>query len=428
VNIVSAQSKHIYVYADWEDLKAPTRMGCLHSQIARGKEIFSFEFNSDWLVTKSAQALDPDLQMYSGRQYADSGKHSFGLFLESSPDRWGRQLIRRREAIQARHENRPVRQLLESDYLLGVHDITRMGALRFTLEESGDFLDRDFELAVPPWTSLRELEAACRHYEDESPSNTEHEKWLNMLLAPGSSLGGARPKANVLDTAGNLWIAKFPSRADNSNTGAWEMVAYELARKIGLTVPECRIEKFSGNGSTFLTRRFDRKAGKRIHFASAMTLLGRRDGDDYSSGCSYLDLAQFIVRQGARPDEDLKELWRRIVFSIAVSNTDDHLRNHGFLLTPQGWILSPAYDINPNPGGGGLSLNISEDDNTLDFDLALSIAPQFRFDMGRAKDQIATIRETVSHWREIALKQKLARMEIEMMAPAFRCSDCPATI
>lgn len=420
MNIVSDPSKRIYVYADWEELKAPARMGCLHSQLARGKEIFSFEFDPEWLQARSALTLDPDLQMYSGRQYADSGKHGFGLFLDSAPDRWGRQLMRRREAIRARHENRPVRQLHESDYLLGVHDRTRMGALRFALAEPGDFLDHDFELSAPPWTSLRELEAACRHYEDESPSDNEHEIWLNMLLAPGSSLGGARPKANVLDTAGNLWIAKFPSRADHSNTGAWEMVAYELARKIGLTVPECRIERFSKHGSTFLTRRFDRRAGKRIHFASAMTLLGRSDGDDYSSGCSYLDLAQFIVRQGARPTEDLQELWRRIVFSIAVSNTDDHLRNHGFLLTPQGWILSPAYDINPDPRGSGLSLNISEDDNALDFDLALSIAPLFRFDMTQAKDQLAIIKNTVSHWREIALKLRISRMETETMALAFR--------
>ncbi|MDE0840075.1 MAG: HipA domain-containing protein, partial [Kiritimatiellae bacterium] len=257
-------------------------------------------------------------------------------------------------------------------------------------------------------------------YEEESPSGSEHEKWLSMLLAPGSSLGGARPKANVLDADGNLWIAKFPSRADDSNMGAWEMVAHELARNIGLTVPECRTETFSKHGRTFLTKRFDRRAGGRIHFASAMTLLGRNDGDSHDSGCSYLDLAQFIVRQGATPNEDLAELWRRIVFSIAISNTDDHLRNHGFLLTPQGWALSPAYDINPNPHGGGLAINISMDDNALDFDLALSIAPQFRLDMSQAKNQLGRIRDAVSLWRDIALKQKLSRMEIEAMEPAFR--------
>ncbi len=412
--------KNIYVYADWPELQAPALMGCLNTQFIRGKEIFSFEFDSEWLKSKSAQILDPDLQFYSGRQYTDSGKNTFGLFLDSSPDRWGRQLMRRREAIKARHEDRPVRQLLESDYLLGVHDMTRMGALRFKLNESEDFQNHDFELPAPPWTSLRELEAACRHYEEESPSDSEHEKWLSMLLAPGSSLGGARPKANVLDNDGNLWIAKFPSRADDANTGAWEMVAHELAKKIGLNVPECRVEKFSKYGNTFLTKRFDRKTNKRIHFASAMTLLGRSDGDNHSNGCSYLDLAQFIVQHGSSPNEDLEELWRRIVFSIAVSNTDDHLRNHGFLLTPQGWTLSPVYDINPNPRGSGLSLNISMENNSLDFELALSVAEQFRLNMSQAKEQLNNIICIVSHWREIASKFKISRHEIENMTLAFR--------
>jgi serine/threonine-protein kinase HipA len=416
---MSNPAKNIFVYADWAELPKPVLMGCLNSQLVRGKEIFSFEFDPEWLKSKSAQVLDPDLQFYSGRQYAGSGKISFGIFLDSSPDRWGRQLMRRREAIRARHEDRPMRKLLESDYLLEVYDETRMGALRFKLDKSGDFLNHDFELPVPPWTFLRELESACRHYEEESPLDNEHEKWLGMLLAPGSSLGGARPKANVMDNDGNLWIAKFPSRADSANTGAWEMVVYELARNIGLTVPECRIEKFSKYGSTFLTKRFDRKSNKRIHFASAMTLLGRNDGDNYNSGCSYLDLAQFIVQHGAKPNEDLEELWKRIVFSVAVSNTDDHLRNHGFLLTPQGWMLSPAYDINPNPRGYGLSLNISMDDNSLDFELALSVAPQFRLNMTQAQEHIADIKKIVSRWHEIALRLKIPQSEIENMAPAF---------
>ena len=328
--------------------------------------------------------------------------------------------MRRREAIKARDEGRSTRQLIESDYLLGVHDMTRMGALRFKRDKSGDFLNNDFEFPAPPWTSLRELEAACRHYEEESPSDSEHEKWLSILLAPGSSLGGARPKANILDNDGDLWIAKFPSLADDANTGAWEMVVHDLAQKAGLGVPECRIGNFSKHGSTFLTKRFDRESGERIHFASAMTLLGKTDGDNYRSGCSYLDLAQFIVRHGAKPNEDLEELWRRIVFSIAVSNTDDHLRNHGFLLTLQGWELSPAYDINPNPHGSGLSLNISMDDNSLDFELALSIAPHFRLEIPQAQKQLTNIKEAVSHWRETALKLKIPRSEIENMALAFR--------
>jgi len=240
-----------------------------------------------------------------------------------------------------------------------------------------------------------------------------------MLLAPGSSLGGARPKANVLDGNGSLWIAKFPSFSDATDVGAWEGVTHKLAEMFGLNVPECRVEKFSKYGNTFLTERFDRMAGKRIHFASAMTLLGRSDGDDYSNGCSYLDLAMLVIQQGVSPDKDLAELWKRIVFSIAVSNTDDHLRNHGFLLTSSGWTLAPAYDINPNPKGSYLSLNISEDDNSLDLDLALSVAPHFRVDIRQAEDEIIRVREVVGHWKEIASGMKISRLQIEEMAPAF---------
>ena len=417
---MSNASKIIYVYAHWLEWKEPVLMGFLNAQSIRGKEIFSFEFAPDWLKSGSARMLDPDLQFYSGRQYADSAKRNFGIFLDSCPDRWGRQLLRRREAIRARQEKRTVRQLTESDYLLEVHDETRMGALRFKLDESGDFVNNDSELPAPPWTSLRELEAACRHYEEEAPSDDEHEKWIAMLLAPGSSLGGARPKANVMDNDGNLWIAKFPSRADSANTGAWEMVAHELAKLAGLKIPECRIEKFSRHGSTFLTRRFDRESGKRVHFASAITLLGRIDGDNYASGCSYLDLAQFIIKYGANPKEDLEELWRRIVFSIAISNTDDHLRNHGFLLASQGWILAPAFDINPMPHGTGLTLNISMEDNSLDFELALSVAPQFRVKISQAQEIVRTVKRAVSYWQETALKLKIPRREIENMTQAFR--------
>jgi serine/threonine-protein kinase HipA len=411
--------KTIFVYAHWTEWNAPVLMGYLNAQSARGKEIFSFEFSQNWLNSSGALILDPDLQFYSGRQYADSAKNNFGIFLDSSPDRWGRQLMRRREAIRARRESRPARQLTESDYLLEVHDETRMGALRFKLDESGGFVSHDSEMPAPPWKSLRELESACRHYEEANQSDDEHDKWLAMLLAPGSSLGGARPKANVMDNDGNLWIAKFPSRADSVNTGAWEMVAHELAGHSGLKITECRLEQFSGHGSTFLTRRFDRKADKRIHFASAMTLLGRTDVDNYATGCSYLDLAQFIMRHGANPDEDLEELWRRIVFNIAISNTDDHLRNHGFLLTPQGWTLAPAYDINPSPHSNGLTLNISMEDNSLDFELALSIAPQFRVNIEQAETTVKTIKNAVASWRETAQKLKISRLEIENMAPAF---------
>jgi len=417
--ILNNAAKSIYVYAHWTELNSPFLMGCLHTQTIRGQEMFSFEFTPDWLKSKSGHILDPDLKFYAGRQYAHSAKTNFGIFLDSAPDRWGRQLLRRREAIRARKAGRAVRRLAESDYLLEIHDATRMGAIRFKMDMAGEFISHESDMPVPPWTSLSKLETACRHYEKEPNTDQDEEKWLDLLLAPGSSLGGARPKANIADDAGNLWIAKFPSRGDVADIAAWEMTVHELARRAGLLLPECRLAKLSRHGCTFLSKRFDRKSGQRIHFASAMTLLGKTDGDNHATGCGYLDLAQFNTQYGVTPRQDLEELWRRIVFYIATSNTDDHLRNHGFLLTRPGWKLAPAYDMNPSPYGGGLSLNISADDNSPDFDLALSVASQFRLKINKAKTIIKTIKDAVNRWRVTALKHKIPRREIESMAPAF---------
>ncbi len=249
---------------------------------------------------------------------------------------------------------RKPRPLFESDYLLGVFDQYRMGALRFRLMENGPFLNEDIALAAPPFTSLRALEEASIQLEaDDAIDKPAFAKWLNMLLSPGSSLGGARPKASVIDTAGQLWIAKFPSKRDDRNIGGWEWVVNELAKKAGLHVAEGQAKKFTRAHHTYLTKRFDRIGDKRIHFASAMTLLGRNDGADAASGASYLELMDFITKFGGNATEDLKELWKRIVFNICISNSDDHLRNHGFLLTSKGWILSPGYDINPVPFATG---------------------------------------------------------------------------
>jgi serine/threonine-protein kinase HipA len=241
-----------------------------------------------------------------------------------------------------------------------------------------------------------------------------------MLIAPGSSLGGARPKASVMDAKNNLWIAKFPSNFDDRDTGVWEIVVNDLAQKSGIQMAEAMIQKFSGRHHTYLTKRFDRTpTNKRIHFASAMTLLGHSDGIDYQDGVSYLHLAEFIMRNGAKVESDLEQIWRRIVFNICVSNTDDHLRNHGFLLTNQGWILSPAYDINPIETGTGLKLNISENDNALDLDLALEVAPFFRVNHPQAKRITEEIKTIVSTWQTVATKYKIGRNEQEMISRAF---------
>jgi serine/threonine-protein kinase HipA len=416
------ENRSILVYADWKGLNGPVQMGVLYAERLRGKEIFSFEYNKQWLQSGNAQFLDPDLQLFEGAQYLqDKNKPNFGLFLDSSPDRWGRILMRRREAAMAREEKRPQNNLFETDYLLGVYDEHRMGALRFKLDADGSFLNDSKAMASPPWTSIRELEQISLRLEDDDVINDpQYLNWLNMLVVPGSSLGGARPKASVVDSNHHLWIAKFPSKNDTFDTGGWEMVVYELAIAAGVQMAECQSKKFTSNHHTFLTKRFDRTVnGERIHFASAMTLLGYMDGDDSAEGVSYLELVEFISTGGAKVNEDLEQLWRRIVFNICVSNTDDHLRNHGFILTDNGWILSPAYDINPIETGTVLKLNISEDDNALDLNLALEVSPYFRVKEKRAVEIIAEVKSSVKNWRKIAAKYGISKFEQELKSMAF---------
>jgi serine/threonine-protein kinase HipA len=409
--------KRIEVWADWYFLNGPKLVGVLTASVSRGKEIFSFEYDESWLKSEWKFQIDPELKLFEGK-FHQSTKGNFGVFLDSSPDRWGRTLMLRRESARAREEKRQIQTLMESDFLLGVYDQTRMGGLRFKVGEQ--FLDNDHNYPTPPWTKLRELEHAASVI--EADGDTTDWEALKLLLAPGSSLGGARPKANVLDPNGELWIAKFPSQNDLKDVGAWECVVYELARACGINVPEARIEKFQHKQHrTFLTKRFDRRKDERVHFASAMTLLQHQDGDDSTSGASYLEFVDFIVQNGApsKVNENLKELWSRIVFSIAVSNSDDHLRNHGFLLTPEGWELSPAYDINPNESAQGLSLNISLESNALDFSLAVEVAEYFRVSEEEAKEIIEQTRKEVSNWQKLAEEFGISRSEQERMAKAF---------
>jgi serine/threonine-protein kinase HipA len=412
--------KQIWVYAGWAELGGTTLMGTLTADQVRGREVFSFSYSKEWLEKGPALVLDPDLGLYSGPQYSRDDKPNFGLFLDSSPDRWGRVLMERREALIAGQEGRKPRTLMESDYLMGVSDRYRMGGLRFKLTEDGPFLDNNDAMAVPPMTSLRTLEEASLQLENENAVDSpQFARWLNLLMSPGSSLGGARPKASVVDPGGQLWIAKFPSRKDDRDVGAWEMVVNELALRSGLQVAEGKARRFTQDRHTFLTKRFDRRSDGRIHFASAMTLLGYNDGADAMAGVSYLHIAEFIMRHGATPDADLEELWRRIVFNICVSNSDDHLRNHGFLLTPKGWVLSPAFDINPIPSSTGLSLNISEHSNALDLDLARAVAEKFRVNDKKRELIIDKITKAVGRWREVAMRLGISRSEMERIRNAF---------
>lgn len=408
----------IYVYAHWLGMQEPKLIGILSAQQAKGKKAFSFEYDTAWLKTGQKFLLDPDISLFSGSQYPNK-KDNFGIFLDSMPDTWGRTLMKRRAAQWARENNIKTPTLYDIDFLLGVYDASRMGALRFKTDPNGDFLDNNKTTPTPPWSSIRELQVAAESIEDDK-DNDEVKKWLSILIAPGSSLGGARPKANILDTDNSLWIAKFPSNSDTIDKAAWEYLAYELAIKAGIIMAPCKIEKIMGNYHTFFTKRFDRKNGERIHFASAMTMTGNNEETIKDHHPSYLEIAEFISNHGVNIEENLHQLWRRIVFNISISNTDDHLRNHGFILTDAGWTLAPAYDLNPSIDKDGLSLNIDMDNNELDFELAKSVGAYFRLNETQMNTIIDEVTSVVRNWKEVANRIGIPRSEQQLMEKAFR--------
>lgn len=411
-------AKVIFVYADWIGLDGPVLMGRLQADVVRGREVFSFGYDSDWLDRPGTNALvlDPGLQFAGGAQFTEA---PFGMLLDSAPGRWGRLLMERREALDARRESRKEIRLHDSDFLLGVADVGRLGGLRFRLAEDGPFLAKSDAWTIPPLHALRELERASLSFESGDIDHPGYAGWLRLLLAPGTSLGGARPKGSVMDPKGELWIAKFPSRQDEIDVGAWECLTYELASVAGLRTADARGECFSKMGTTFLIKRFDRQQVARIHYASAMTLLDCRDGDGEKTGASYLDLVDWITTQGAVVKDDLEELWKRIAFNVCVGNGDDHLRNHGFLLTPKGWRLSPVFDLNPQPWASGLAININETSNALDLDLVREVGEFFRVAPARQEALLKQIRDTIDQWEARARARKIPRDEIERMRPAF---------
>jgi serine/threonine-protein kinase HipA len=407
----------IYVYAHWKGMQEPKIIGILSAQQAKGKKAFSFEYDKDWLKSEQKFLLDPDIQLYGGPQYPNQ-KENFGIFLDSMPDTWGRTLMKRREAQLAREKNVKPKTLYDIDFLLGVFDESRMGALRFKIDPVGEFLDNNKTASTPPWTSIRELQNAAFIFENDIDSEDVN-RYLSVLITPGSSLGGARPKANILDADKSLWIAKFPSKTDTIDKAAWEFLAYQLATKAGIEMAPCRMERILGKHHTFFTKRFDRENGERIHFASAMTITGNNEDTIRDNQASYLDIAEFISNNGANIKANLHQLWRRIIFNIAISNTDDHLRNHGFILTKEGWILSPAYDLNPSIDKDGLALNIDTDNNALDFDLAKSVGEYFRLNKNQMEVIIQEVLEVTTKWKTIANEIGISRSEQELMEKAF---------
>ncbi len=415
---MSIDKTDIFVYAHWRGMPEPVCIGILSAHQGKGRRFYSFEYDEHWLKGKDLFLLDPDIGLFSGPQFPVK-KENFGIFLDSMPDTWGRTLMTRRALQIAKLKGKIAPALHDIDFLLGVADKCRMGAMRFKLDPDGPFLDDDSQTPVPPWTSVGELQ----HIADlvESGKNPkELNKWLIMLMAPGSSLGGARPKANVMDKSGQLWIAKFPSRNDTIDKAKWEFLAYKLAIAADIRMSESRIEKVAGSSYTFFTKRFDRIREERVHFASAMTMTGNNEETLRDKRASYLDLSMFIQDHGGNIGEDLAELWRRIVFNIAVSNTDDHLRNHGFIIENGAWRLSPAYDVNPSIDKEELALNIDERSGALDFDLALTVAEYFRLTSIEAQTSLSKVLQVVRSWEKTAKQLGISRSEIEMMQPAFR--------
>ncbi len=396
------------------------KLGRLFVNREKGLQSYSFQFDPEFLTSEySTLFIDYDLLTCPQRQFLDSEKEFFGFLSDALPDRWGRALIGKRERICAKKENRRPKRFFPEDYLLAVHDESRMGCLRFKTDANGPFLAFDPTAVVPPLESLRDLEYASRMYEkDDNPLN---EEWLKLLVSPGSSLGGARPKATVKDESGNLWIAKFPSGHDEYDKGAWEMVAHDLAFLCGIDVPDARLMKLSHSGSTFLAKRFDRNAEARIPYISAMTALGKSDGDLGREDVSYLDIASFLLSNGNQPARDVEQLWKRIVFNIAISNGDDHLRNHGFVLQGRNWALSPAFDLNPSADATHLLLSVDGVANEMDYEVAVASAKHYGVSKEEARECIDVMKKTIrDNLPDIAAKYGLSKHDIAYMSPAFR--------
>ena len=415
---MSVGKTDIWVYADWIGLSGPQLIGMLSVHQAKGRKAFSFSYSMDWLKSNYAIQIDPDIEQFSGHQFP-IGKENFGFVLDSMPDTWGRTLMKRRAGILSKEFDEKPKNLYDLDFLLGVFDESRMGALRFKLHEDGPFLDDNNDYPTPPWSSIRELQFAVNEVESES-SSKEIKKWLAIIMAPGSSLGGARPKANILDMDGSLWIAKFPSKNDTIDKAKWEYLAYKLAISVGIEMSDSKIEKVSGKFHTFFTKRFDREGRQRIHFASAMTMTGNTEDILKNKDASYLDIAEFIQFSSYNPGVDLNQLWLRIIFSMAISNTDDHLRNHGFILTKNGWRLSPAFDINPSVDKFGLALNVDETNSELDYNLAKGVGEYFQLSNTEMDRIIQNVKDKVSLWENVAKDIGISRSEREIMASAFR--------
>ena len=410
----------LFVFGDFNWLQEPEFIGELCYEKLRGSDSYAFKFDNDWLNLHAGIKLSEDINNYPGMQYTLPDNDIFGCFADALPDRWGRTLLKRREQLQAEEEKRAPRNLSSFDYLVGIDDFSRMGCFRFKKEKNGGFINVSPSLKIPPLTEIRELIYASQEIEKcEEEDVMPEKKWIAQLIQPGTSLGGARPKAGVLDEEGRLCIAKFPSRNDDYDAGLWEHFSHLLALQAGIHVAETRLWGGLGKYHTLLSKRFDRTdEGRRIHFASSMSLLGLKDGDNAQGGYGYLDIVDFILQGCCNVVTNLQELYRRVAFNICIGNSDDHFRNHGFLLTPKGWTLSPAYDMNPT-NNLYQSLLINAVSNKADIQVLLESCEDYMINRKVAQGIIKDVQTAVSNWEALAKQLQIPQREQAMFKDRF---------
>jgi serine/threonine-protein kinase HipA len=438
--------KKLYVYADLDWLDEPMQVGELGYESLRGSDSYSFKYDNDWLRQYGSLFLSADINNFPGQQYTQPGGDIFGCFSDALPDRWGRMLLNRREQILATEEKRQVHKFSSFDYLMGIDDYSRMGGFRFkepmeqrepsnslewpsrdrgrrSQKQDGEFINSDSSLRIPPLTDIRALVAASMEIEkSEELNQLPEKKWLLQLVYPGTSLGGARPKAGVMDDAGNLCVAKFPSRNDDYDVGLWEHLSHLLAKEAGVVAAETRVIVTGEQHHALLSKRFDRTAeGRRKHFASAMTLLGLTDGCDAKTGNGYLDIVDFILQNCCNVEQNLRQLYRRVAFNIAIGNSDDHFHNHGFLLTPRGWTLSPAYDMNPTLNEYQ-ALLINSTTNHADLQVLLDSSEEYMIGKEEAMRIIEEVKAGVRQWKSIAIRLGIAKREMDVFEQVFQRS------
>lgn len=415
--------KTLYVYADFDWLDKPMLVGELGYESIRGSDSYSFKYDNDWLRQHGSLFLSADINNYPGQQYTQPDRDIFGCFSDALPDRWGRLLLNRREQLLATEEKRPVRKLSSFDYLMGIDDYSRMGGFRFKEHKNGGYINSEESLRIPPLTDIRALVGASMEIErSEEQNQLPEKKWLLQLVHPGTSLGGARPKAGVMDDDGQLCIAKFPSRNDDYDVGLWEHLSHLLAKEAGVIAADTSIIETGEKHHALLSERFDRTAdGRRKHFASAMTLLGLTDGCDAKTGNGYLDIVDFILQNCCNVEGNLRQLYRRVAFSIAIGNSDDHFRNHGFLLTPKGWTLSPAYDMNPTLNEYQ-ALLINSSTSHADLQVLLASSEEYMIGKDEALRIINEVKTGVKHWKSIAVRLGIVKREMDLFEQVFRHS------